>query len=219
MQASRVSMRARQRTVRCLIACSLFTLILWPQWAQAWCRTTTESLTFIPTPTKPCDDQGKPIYWSSKCVGYSVQRDASVQLDLEKARILVQRAFDEWSKVSCPADLYKCDGVAKGSPSISGVDLGVVGCDCVEYNKDAANANIVIFRDKGWMDCYRQPLEGAEETLALTTVTYSKDSGEIYDADIEINSNPDVNPLRQRTLRPMWSMTFNPYSRTKLAIF
>ncbi len=45
-----------------------------------------------------------------------------------------------------------------------------------------ANANIITFRDDGW------PYVGGGNTLALTTVTYHLKTGEIYDADMEINS-------------------------------
>jgi hypothetical protein len=39
-----------------------------------------------------------------------------------------------------------------------------------------------MFRDNNW------PYAGANATLALTTITFNFDTGEIFDADVEINS-------------------------------
>ena len=73
-----------------------------------------------------------------------------------------------------------------------------VDCDKHEYNQNAGNANIIIFRDDTW------PYEGSGNTLALTTVTYNLDTGEIYDADMELNSADNHFTARrhQRRLRP-----------------
>ena len=60
-------------------------------------------------------------------------------------------------------------------------DLGAVECDRVEYNGKAGNANVVIFRDTKW------PHPSGPHNIALTTVTYDTKSGEIFDADMEIN--------------------------------
>jgi len=164
------------------------TLIVAPKRAHAWCRTTT-NVDFVETAEKPCDDLGKPIYWSSRCIGYSLQREASVQVDLPTARAIMQKAFDQWSNVDCPADPVACVGAGAGKPTIVAHDLGPVDCDSIEYNGKVGNANAIIFRDLSW------PHEDDGVTLALTTVTFSIDSGEIYDADMEINSDPRINKI------------------------
>lgn len=157
--------------------------------ASAWCRTTTTQ-GFVPTTSKPCDDQGQPLYWASKCIGFSVQRDASRYIDLTKARLLTQRAFDAWKAVKCPADPVSCTGAFdQGSPSIEVRDLGPVSCDCVEYNGKVGNANAIVFRDSGWVECDGAPKDDADTTLALTTVTFNTETGEIYDADMEVNTS------------------------------
>ncbi len=162
--------------------------------ASAWCRTTTTQ-DFTPTDQQPCDDAGRPLYWSTKCVGFSVQRDASKYfsyLDLATSRTIAQRAFDEWAKVDCPADPVSCGGAFdQGHPSITVKDLGPVSCNCVEYNGKVGNANTIIFRDgpNGWNECDGTPKPDKETTLALTTVTFNTETGEIYDADMEINTS------------------------------
>ncbi|GAC1352907.1 MAG: hypothetical protein NVS3B20_11420 [Polyangiales bacterium] len=164
-----------------------------PRAAVAWCRTTTFS-DFVPTPKKTCDDTGLPLFWSSKCLGYSVQRNGSVQVDLATARTVAQAAFDEWDNADCPLDPIVCAGGGHGKPSIVVRDEGPVNCDRVEYNDKVGNANIIMFRDQDWP----HPDQDSS-TLALTTVTFSTVSGEIYDVDMEINSNPSKNQLTTST--------------------
>lgn len=142
--------------------------------ASAFCRTTTNS-SFAPTAARPCDEANPPLFWQSKCVGYSVTRAASVQLDLATARTIVAESFAEWAK-------HDCDCAGTGKPSIVAQDLGPVDCGEVEHVQGGGNANIVVFRDGPW------PHEAA--ALALTTVTFKVDGGEIYDVDMEIQSNP-----------------------------
>ena len=141
--------------------------------AAAFCRTSVcgEEVGKVCEPAQPTDC-GTPIFWETTCVGFSVQRDASANVSLEDARALTAQAFAAWSEASCPGG---------GRPSISAQDLGPVTCDAQEFDAEARNANLIVFRDEGWP--YGQ---GA---LALTTVTYSLDSGEIRDADIELNSD------------------------------
>jgi MYXO-CTERM domain-containing protein len=59
--------------------------------------------------------------------------------------------------------------------------IGQVTCNTVEYNKDQGNANIYLFVDDEWM------ASGPGNALALTTVWYDWKTGEIYDADVEVN--------------------------------
>lgn len=118
-----------------------------------------------------------------------MQRDASRHIDLATARSITQRAFDEWKNVACPTDPVACSGpFDQGPPSIEVRDVGPVSCDCVEYNGKVGNANTIVFRDQGWVECDGAPKEDAETTLALTTVTFNTETGEIYDADMEVNT-------------------------------
>ena len=60
-------------------------------------------------------------------------------------------------------------------------ELDDVACHQTQYNSTGTNANIIMFQDTKWTYI------GADNTLAKTTVTYDNDTGEIFDADIEIN--------------------------------
>ncbi len=161
--------------VAALSAASVAATVLLGRDARAYCRTTTNTK-FVPTTTKPCDDVGTKLFWSGRCTGFSVQENASGQVPLATARALVAESFAQWTNADCTP----C-GVA-GKPSIAVSDLGPITCGNVEHTQGGTNANIVIFRDGAW------PHEGA--ALALTTVTYKVDGGEIYDVDVEVQSNP-----------------------------
>lgn len=146
--------------------------------AQAYCRTTTKSVdpSFVPTPDTPCWTEGLPLFWKNRCVGYSMQKDASRSIAFNAAADAMTTAFTRWSAVSCPT--------ASGSGQVS-IDiryLGPVACGKVQYNQDVGNANIIVFRDDVW------PHNDANNTLGLTTVTYNPQTGEMYDADMEINT-------------------------------
>ncbi len=140
--------------------------------ALAYCRTSGcdgfVGAVCEPAQTKDC---GTPIFWESSCLGYSVQRDASSQVDLETTEALVAQAFEVWQSAACGG----------GTPSFSAENLGPVSCHEVAYDAEEKNANVIMFRDDAWP-------YGAGAALALTTVTYVLETGAIRDADMEINS-------------------------------
>jgi hypothetical protein len=51
-----------------------------------------------------------------------------------------------------------------------------------EFNQEEPNANIWLFLDSEW------PYVSGNTTLALTTLTFNVETGEIFDSDVEINS-------------------------------
>lgn len=149
--------------------------------ADAYCRTSVCG-GGVPgqrcTPAGPMDC-GTPLYWPTACLGFSVQRDGSRQIDPATAEQLMDQAFAAWESADCGGG----DG-----PSISVQSLGPVECASLEYNQqaDIGNANAILFRDDAW------PYVGQGHTLALTTVTYALGTGEIYDVDLEVNATPSV---------------------------
>lgn len=124
------------------------------------------------TPALPTDC-GKELFWKNPCVSFSMQKDGSSQVPLSVATDIFEQAFQTWTNVDCGGGKH---------PRISVVNLGPVECNAHEYNKQAGNANVFLFQDTEWAHV------GAGSTLALTTVTYNIDTGEIYDADMELNS-------------------------------
>jgi MYXO-CTERM domain-containing protein len=144
--------------------------------ADAYCRTSTcgSSECEIDPDCGFCLIGGKPLYWPRGCVSYSVHEGGSKrrQIDAETTRRIVEAAFARWIGVAC----------GTGTPGIMVYDFGLVSCDKQEYNQDEPNANLWVHRDDEW------PYISGGQTLALTTLTFNVETGEIYDADVEINS-------------------------------
>ncbi len=149
-----------------------------PGTAEAFCRTTTSKAPADYDPSvSGCWTQGLPVYWANACVSYDIQEDASSQVSYDQASTAIATAFSTWTETICSGT----EGDS-GRLSISVVDLGPVACDLVEYDQNGPNQHVIVFRDDSW------PYDDSSNTLALTTVSYDLDTGEIYDADVEINS-------------------------------
>jgi MYXO-CTERM domain-containing protein len=155
------------RAARSLVVAAL---VLAAPSARAYCRTTTvdPDPAFVPTADRPCWDQGIPIAWKNASVDYVLQEDASKQVTLAEARAALDGAFAQWTTAACPA----------GEPNIEVRYAGATASRAVAYD----HANVVMFDDAKW------PYAHAADTLALTTVTYDVKTGELRDADMEINS-------------------------------
>jgi hypothetical protein len=131
----------------------------------SWCAS-------LSPPAKPI-----PVWWSSACVSYDIQKDASKQVPYDVADRLFATAFAKWTSIDCAGS----EKYATGRVSIDVRDLGPVACNQVQYNQDQGNQHVIIFHDDVW------PHNDSNNTLGLTTITYDPDTGEIYDADMEIN--------------------------------
>ncbi len=166
------------RAVASLVALAL---VMAPATAGAFCRTTSKAISrdFVPSPDQPCWTQGLPLYWKNACVGFAMQKNASAQISFDDAVQNLTAAFAKWRGASCPS------GSGASSVSIEVRYLGPADCDQVTYNRDTTigNSNVIMFRDGVW------PHDDPNNTIALTTVTYDPATGELYDADMEINSN------------------------------
>lgn len=147
-------------------------LLALPGTASAYCRTTTVG---VPASFKPqeCFTQGLPLFWKNACVGYSVSELASARFSLATVTPVIDQAFASFNAIDCA-----------GTPlGVRAQNLGAVACGDVRYNTAGTNSNLVVFRDDAW------PHSDPTNTLALTTVTFNADTGEIYDADMEVNSS------------------------------
>jgi hypothetical protein len=156
--------------------------IVWSTEAGAFCRTTTvKSPPDYDATVSGCWAPGVPLFWRNACLGYSIQRTASRHIDYEDAADLLSTAFTRWTGATCPTD-----GAGRSRTSIDVRDLGPADCSKVEYVSGVANQNVILFRDDTW--------KYGKSVLGLTTVVYNPDTGEIYNADMEINTL-DMDPL------------------------
>src|SRR5882724_3479383 len=145
--------------------------------AEAFCRTMTCGKECELDPDTQCPI-GIPIAWPQYCLSYSMQYQASRKVDLDTATSILEKAFSAWQEVSCPSG---------GPPSIVlDHSYGSVACAAHEYNQADGNANVIMFHDDAW------PYSSQGDILALTTVTYSKKTGDIYDVDMEINGTMNL---------------------------
>jgi hypothetical protein len=172
----------RARTACCSLVSLLVSMFL-TQGASAFCRTTTcdSQMEECDRDASGCVITGLPLYWPGECVGFDMQQDASIKVGLPDATRAAEAAFATWMNARC---------TSTSTPSVEIRDLGPVVCDKVEYTSDGdastgqGNANIIVFRDQNWP----HP-DSLDRTLALTTVTFSETTGEIYDAAMEFNGD------------------------------
>lgn len=160
---------------------SLTLLILfasWPTTAEAYCRTHTcqsDASDINCELVEGCWVGGVPVRWRSGCVTFAVERGGSPLEGLAAPDVLkvAKQAFAFWTDSECHRG---------GSPPLTFIELGEVGCAQPEYNCDPKdwNTNVILFQDDGWFH--------DEAALAITAVTMNLDTGEILDADIEINT-------------------------------
>jgi hypothetical protein len=141
--------------------------------ARAFCQATTcdNGSTCDPEDVLAACD-AKPLRWKRDCVGVALQERASEQASYATAKGILRAAFSAWEKADCGGQ----------GPGIHVEILNKVACDLVEYNDKAGNVNVVVFRDGKWT----HPAD--DHQIALTTVHFEVNTGEIYDADIEVNS-------------------------------
>ena len=153
--------------------------------ARAYCRTRTCQLNAKAVCTRDaatgCYSEGVAVYWPSDCLSYAIQRDGSLAqgISAEQVAALVDAGFRAWSDVSCD------DG---GTPPLTARSQGAIACDAAEFNcRDPDNnSNLILFRDDFVnTDTFRYGV------IALTTLTANIRSGQIFDADIEINSRDE----------------------------
>ena len=138
--------------------------------AAAFCRSTT-CTGDCARDDDGCKTTGKKLSWPGVCVGVSLQRDGSMNIPKPFVQAVMAELFATWSALDCGGS----------TATISFSELAEVSCHKTEFNKGAANANVILFQDTQWH------YKGADNTLAKTTVTFDGDTGEILDADIEVN--------------------------------
>ncbi len=147
--------------------------------ASAFCRTTSAN----PSGPEPvvideegCILSGTPLAWDTTCIPIGVHEAGSPKrgISFAEAHEIASQAWSVWEQAECE----------DGALQLAFVDRGKMFCDELQFLKEAqvSNNNVVIFRDD-W------PYGTGSSQLALTTLTFSTATGEILDADVEINSD------------------------------
>ncbi|MFW5965957.1 MAG: matrixin family metalloprotease [Persicimonas sp.] len=149
-----------------------------PASAEDYVRTTTCDEN-DPNSPQPCDDDEDPlpIYWPKTCVAYRINEegtDNAVDVDeglTEELESSVIESFETWTDVDCTGLRIEYGG--ETSDDYAGFN----------DDSDAVNRNVIMWRDEDWSEVT------SSQAFALTSVSYHPDTGEIADADIEINSD------------------------------
>lgn len=140
--------------------------------ASAFCRSTT-CTGDCARDEDECKTEGEELFWTSSCVGYSLHEDGTINIPIKHVRPAIARAFAQWVDLECVDE--------GGFATMGFAELDDVACHRTEFNTDGPNANIVLFQDTKWK------YASSDNNLAKTTVTFDEETGEILDADIEIN--------------------------------
>jgi hypothetical protein len=150
-----------------------------PGAARAFCRTTTTSPPAGYDPVKSgCWTEGKPIAWTAGRVPYGMSSAASKYVTLSEASRVADLAFAAWNSAPC----------ASGPPVAQGYDVGPLDVqpdsgDCTASSTcNASTHDVIVFRDQVW------PYDDPSNILALTTVVYGVQNGEIFEAYTEVNT-------------------------------
>jgi len=155
--------------------------------AEAFCRTTTSK---APAGWNPavsgCWTDGVPLAWPTQRVPYGVASAASKQVSLADATRVADLAFGAWNDAQCdgrPVGIQAYDDGPTSVPDGATGDALAEWAYCAESTSCAPAAHDgIVFDDDAWP--YNDPVN----TLALTTVTYGVDDGQIFEAYTEVNS-------------------------------
>lgn len=157
--------RARAVAPPLLLAASL---ILAAHPARAWECTQTAA--------------GTCLTWRTGCVSWSMagqsldnrrfESPAQPTISFEELHEAVAASFATWDDVECSY--------------MSFVETDPMHCFDVGYHAGSGNANRVFFRSSGWLDDDAPWRESGQ--IALTSVFYDTETGQIFDVDIEFNA-------------------------------
>ena len=161
-----------------LAATTLAVLLAAPT-ARAYCRTTTSRAAALPG---GCATTGVPLAWRNLCTSYSLFRtNIPPEIALPDLDSLASTATGAWGRVACDDNGREPQYYRIISDGLTSQPTG--------YDPAGSNANTVSFRTHWNDDALHR-----SGTIAITVVTFDALTGEIFDADIEMNRRTEQNP-------------------------
>jgi len=138
--------------------------------ADAFCRTTTcnrkkDKCRIIDS----CVRTGAPLGWKQMPIPYRFHAKTTSRVDDEEARGAIRLAFARWTEVICPNGKRT---------SLRFQELPAISAK-IPRGKEPFG---IYFRDDRW------PHKDSDSTLALTSQLFGVESGDIFYADIEVNT-------------------------------
>lgn len=161
-------------------ALALGAVVLAPAEAHAWCQMVSGNVR--PSAEEPCvlaaNHEGiHPLSWRRRCTSISVSEALPpTDLTIDEVRGVLETSFATWTTVDCGG-------------ATTGLDVDVLTetnlCTEAVHNTNGRNVHSILFVQEGWSsDRAHDP-----RAYAVTYVWHDPNSGEIYDADIEINES------------------------------
>jgi MYXO-CTERM domain-containing protein len=159
------------------LAALLFLLL--PASASAWCPTLTEG---PPQPTDfstcaPMLDRHT-LFWRERCTSISFSSTApSTALSTAQLTAVLRRSLDQWQTADC------------GSGVTTGLDVAILtetnACSVATHHTSGRNVHSLVFIDDA--EVWSRVREHDPRAFAVTYVWHDRGTGEILDADIELN--------------------------------
>jgi hypothetical protein len=115
-------------------------------------------------------DAGDTVRWHESCFYYSVNEKGAPGHDLDLVREAIRLSFDQWEDVGCNYFYFE--------------ETDVSTCTEVGLHQDRGNVNLLVWIEDDW----ERDGDHLSNAMALTTVSYNEDTGQILDADIEFNA-------------------------------
>lgn len=145
--------------------------------AAAFCRLTTKSpSTSEGRPVAGCVEDGIKLAWQRRCISYTLVPSDELGLLLDDVRAAIDRSFSAWMEV-------ECGDPAEPLPVVLGQTEQLGECSLAEYNRFGPNANTIAFAS----DWESRGDDYVPEAYGLTLVWHNPNTGEILDADIQVN--------------------------------
>ncbi|MBN2196960.1 MAG: matrixin family metalloprotease [Polyangiaceae bacterium] len=145
-----------------------------PTTAAAYCQAHTCQDDHTCQPRGDCEYVGgNGLSWRRACILVSTDSAGAPSLGLSAAAFEaeVTRSFALWTEANCPNG---------GHPSIEILMGERARCEAAEYNDCGPNANAVVVHEGDW--------PYSADAVGVTRPFFSLESGEILDADIELNA-------------------------------
>jgi hypothetical protein len=155
--------------------------------ASGFCRTTTSKAPAGYNPaTSGCWTSGTPLSWRVERVPYAVDSAASKQVSLSQATRVADLAFGAWNSARCGGKASGIEAYDEGPLSLRDAGEGDALAEWAQCS-DSSHCNsaahdVIVFDDDYW------PYDDPVNTLALTTVTFGVDDGQIFQAYTEVNT-------------------------------
>lgn len=148
--------------------------------AAAWCQSTNFTLPAGSCAQRCVTEADVPdsrtllfLEWTRRCMTWVLFEDGARDLAALEVQQVFERSFSRWTNATC------ADGRTVGFDVRFDPRPG--RCSTTEYVIARGNANQMIFVDD-WVERDHDPM-----AFALTTTWFSTRTGEIFDADMELN--------------------------------